>query len=166
MKKKPLPFKKGMRVVWLDYSYGRISLQEAVVSLATIRAGEPVVYARYQDRWGNYHGRAFSPVAGMFQENPYPIWKLIPLDGKDIKALEKRANRANTLFREYEQRYKEITSEVEEEARKWKYDEINRRAAALEHDPKFMGNVISRLGFKKPPDGVRVKVNGEITKVK
>ena len=166
MKRKALPFKKGMKVVWLYDYYGWMSLQEAEVSVVTTRDGEPVVYARYKNRWGDYNGRSFSPVAGMFQENPYPIWKLIPLDGKNMKRLYKRVERANKLFREYEQRYREITEEVDSETRDWKYAEINRRTEALENGPKFLQNVISRLGFKRPVNGVKVKVNGVISKVK
>ena len=165
---KPLPFKIGIPVVWLQDYYGRIIVQEAVVSKVNTKDGETVVYARYQDRWGNYHSRSFSPIAGMFQEKPWPIWKLIPLNGQNIKALNKRAERANKLFQEYEQRYKEITVDVEQEARQWQRDEIDRRTHELANGPKFLQNVIARMGFKRPKNGVKVRIHkdGEVTIVK
>ena len=90
----------------------------------------------------------------------------MPLNGRDIKSLNKRAEKTNKLFQEYEQRYKEIVAQVEDEARQWQRDEISRRTVALPHGPKFLQNVISRLGFKKPSNGVKVKVNGKISLVK
>jgi len=161
-KPKPLPFKKGMRVVYLSNEYGRIAISEAEVSMVTTKDGQTVVYTRTPDRWGGYYKRSFSPVAGMFQENPYPLWKLIPLNGKNMKNLTKRAEKATKLFREYEERYREITVQVESEAKKWQYEEIARRTEGLPNGPSMLKNVIARLGFKRP-NLVKVRINGEIT---
>lgn len=161
-KAKPLPFKKGMKVVLLTRNYGSISLQEGVVSMVTTRDGETVVHTRTPDRWGGYYKHSFSPVAGMFQENPYPIWKLQPLDGKTIKNLEKRAKQANKLHQQHEDRYREISIQVESDAREWKYKELERRTKDLPNGGPFLQNVIARMGFKRPKV-IKVKVNGQIT---
>lgn len=164
--KKSLPFKKGMPVVWLSSQYNDIRLQFGEVSVVTTHNGQTVVHVRAPDNWGGYWKRSFSPVTGMFQENPYPIWQLQPLDGHNAKKLTRRAEKATKLFRAYEERYKEITVDVETEARNWKYEEITRRTADLPNGPTFLKNVVARLGFKRPKDGVRVKVNGKTTVVK
>lgn len=161
---KKLTFKKGMPVVWFS-NYRRILLTKAEVTMVTTKDGQPIVYARSPDSWGGYNRRSFSPVAGMFQENPYPIWKLIPLEGRDFENMQKRAEKATKLFRGYEEAYTRISYEVEQEARQWQRDETARRTAQLSHGPSYMQRVISRLGFKKPRNGVKVKVNGKITRV-
>ena len=161
-KPKPLPFKKGMRVICLTNAYNRISINEAVVSMVTTKDGWPIVYTREPDRWGGYYKRAYSPIAGMFQENPYPIWKLQPLNGKNTKNLEKRIRRANKLHQQQQDRYREIAVDVEREARQWQNDELNRRTKELPHGGPFLQNVIARMGFKRPKE-IKVKIHGEIT---
>ena len=168
MKQKSLPFKKGLPVIWLTEDYGRISLMEGEVTVVTTKDGETVVYVRAPDQWGGYWKRSFSPVAGMFQADPYPIWKLMPLNGQNVKKLKKRAEKATKLFREYEESYRKISTEVEQEARSWQSTEIARRVSALPNGPKFLKNVVARLGFKRPKDGVKVrtKKGGEVPTVK
>jgi len=155
-----------MPVIWLHEDYGRLSLREAEVTVVTTKDGETIVHARAPDRFGGFTKRSFSPVAGMFQENPYPIWKLMPLNGRNPKNLKKRAEKATNLFRAYEDCYRQISAEVEQEANSWRYAETARRAAELPNGPKFLKNVVARLGFKRPSNGVKVKVNGKISLVK
>ena len=164
-KPKPLPFKKDMRVTYLSNVYGRIAIQEAVVSMVTTKDGEPVVYTRSPDSWGGYYKRSFSPVAGMFQENPYPIWQLRPLNGDNMKNLKKRAEKATNLHGQYKSKYEDIQRQVHYEAQTWEHQEIERRAKLLEHGQSFINRVIARMGFKRPKE-IKVKVNGEISKVR
>ncbi len=167
-KSKPLPFKKGMEVIWLTDDYGRIRLQAGEVTVVTTRDNETVVHVRAPDRWGGYWKRSFSPVAGMFQENPYPIWKLQPLNGHNVKNMTKRAEHATKLFEINRKAYTDIQRQVEYEANTWKYAEIERRAALLPNGQSFLQNVIARLGFKRPANGVKVRTQkgGEVTTVK
>jgi len=102
----------------------------------------------------------------MFQENPYPIWKLMPLKGTTIKRLQKRAERATKLYRQYEEIHKQVSLDSEKEARDWQYAEINRRMANVPHGGSFLKNVVARLGFKRPANGIKVKVNGQVSVVK
>lgn len=163
---KKLPFKKGDKVVYVTEDYGKIHIQEGEVTVVATRDGSQVVHVRTPDQWGGYWKRSFSPIAGMFQENPYPIWKLRVMNGDNIKNLKKRAEKATALFRKYQEAYQAIQNQVEAEANKWKYEEIARRAAVLPNGAPFLRNVVARLGFKKPKNGVKVKVNGVISTVK
>jgi hypothetical protein len=161
---KKLPFKKGMAVVWLTRYHGQIRVTEGEVTVVTTKDGAPVVHVRHPDNWGGYWKRSFSPVAGMFQENPYPIWQLIPLDGKSIKNLTKRAEHASKLFSEYQQKCEQIRRECEHEARRWQEEQYQERIKDLENGTQYLNNVVARLGFKKPKE-VKVKVNGKISSV-
>ena len=163
---KQLPFKKGMPVVWLTSQYHDIRLQSGEVTVVTTRDGATVVHVRAPDRWGGYWKRSFSPVAGMFQANPYPIWELQPLNGHNEKNLVKRAEKATKLYRQYEEIHKQTSLDVEKEARDWQYAEINRRMAKVPHGGKFLSNVVARMGFKKPKNGVKVKIHGRISTVR
>lgn len=158
-KKKELPFKKGMKVAYLTSYGGRIHVNEAVVTLVTNRDGAPVVHVRSPDSWQGFYKRSFSTVCGQFQENPYPIWQLIPLEGKDIANLKKRAEKASRLYQEYERKCEAIRSKVDAEAKQWAYDECRRRIADVPNGPDFRMNVIARLGFKRPKS-IKVKSNG------
>ncbi|KKN40486.1 hypothetical protein LCGC14_0732750 [marine sediment metagenome] len=166
MPKKPLPFKKGMKVVWLAQLYNRVQVTEGEVTVVTTRDGEPVIYCRHIDQWGNTWKRSFSPVAGMFQENPYPVWQLQPLNGQNFKALKKRAEKCTKRSQAYHEAYQEMQGEVHCEASTWEHQEVSRRAQLIPDGPKFAANVVARLGFKRPPNGVKVKVNGAISLVK
>jgi len=166
MSKKPLPFKKGMPVVWLSQLYSKVSLTEGVVTVATTKDGHPVIYCRHIDQWGNEWKRSFSPVAGMFQENPFPIWQLQPLNGQNFKALKKRAEKCTKRTQTYHEAYQEMQTQVHYEASTWEHEEVCRRGQLIPDGPKFVANVIARLGFKRPPNGIKVKVNGKISIVK
>jgi hypothetical protein len=158
---KKLPFKKGMPVVWLTTYHGQIRVTEGEVTVVTTKDGVPVVHARTPDHWGGYWKRSFSPIAGKFQENPYPIWQLMELNGKNIKNLTKRAEKASKLFSQYQQKCEEIRRQCEYEARQWQEEQYQERTKDLEHGPQYLRNVISRLGFKRSKI-VKVKVNGDI----
>ena len=161
---KKLPFKKGMSVVWLTRYHGQIRVTEGVVTMVTTREGHPVVHAKHVGREGYEFKRSFSPVAGMFQENPYPIWQLIPIGGKSIKNLSKRAEHASKLFSEYQQKCEEIRRQCEYEARRWQEEQYRERIKDLENGSRYIDNVVARLGFKKPKT-VKVNVNGNISTV-
>ena len=158
MKKKALPYKKGMQVAYLTEAFHGVRLQEGEVTVVTTRNGATVVHVRTPDSWGGHYKRSFSPVAGTWQENPYPIWKLMPLNGQKIKQLKKRAERATKLYHEYEETHRRISLDVEKEARDWQYAEIRRRMESVPHGGKFLSNVVARLGFKRPKEGVKVRV--------
>lgn len=149
-KPKPLPFKKGMKVVYLNRLYDRVSLTEAEITVVTTRDSEPVVHCRSIDQWGNEWKRSFSPACGQFQENPYPIWQLQPLNDQSMKALHKRAKKCSNLHQTYRNAYTVMQREVESESRAWEREEVSRRGNLIPHGPKFLANVISRLGFKAP----------------
>ena len=167
-KPKPLPFKKGMKVICLTNCYDKISIQEAIVSMVTTKDGQPIVYTRTPDHWGGYFKHSFSTVAGTFQTDPNPIWKLMPQNGKNMKNLEKRAKRANKLYQQYQDRHRAISVDVERDARQWQNDELDRRTKDLPNGGPFLRNVVARMGFKKPKDGVKVRTRkgGEIVIVK
>jgi hypothetical protein len=160
-KPKPLPFKKGMKVVWMSHGYG-IYLTEGEVTVVTTKDGAPLVHARHVDQHGNVWRRSFSTIAGMFQENPYPIWQLRPLNGDNIKNLQRRAEKANRLRNEYENAYQAMQREVHNEAQQWERQEIEKRKKSIPHGDAFVTRVKARMGFKRPKL-VRVRVNGEIT---
>lgn len=161
---KKLPFKKGMAVVWLNRYHGQIRVTEGVVTLVTTRDGHPVVHAKHTGRENWEIKRSFSPVAGMFQENPYPIWQLIPMDGKSIKNLTKRAEHSSRLFSEYQQKCEEIRRQCEYEARRWQEEQYQDRIKDLENGPQYLDNVTARLGFKKPKS-IKVKYHGKVDTV-
>jgi len=163
-KPKPLPFKKDMRVAYLSNVYGRIAIQEAVVSMVTTKDGEPVVYTRSPDTWGGYYKRSFSPVAGMFQENPYPIWQLRPLNGDNMRKLQKRAEKASNLRSVYETAFQDMQRQVHGEAMEWERGEIEKRRAAIPNGDGFIARVIARMGFKRPAV-IKVRINGEVSKI-
>lgn len=156
-------FHKGQKVLWLShgYSYG-IHLTEGEVTLITNKDGAPVVYARHIDRNGNEWKRKFSPIAGMFQENPYPIWQLRPLDGDDVSALHKRAEHATKLRNNHEAAYQDMQRQVHNEAMQWEREEVEKRIKLIPHGQQYINRVIARMGFKRPAT-IKVRVNGKTT---
>lgn len=149
-KPKPLPFKKGMKVIWLNRHDGRISLTEGEVTVVTTKNGEPIIHCRHIDRFGNEWKCKFSPACGHFQQDPHPIWQLQPLNGRSVKALRKRAEKCTKRNRVYQEAYDAMRRDVEEESRTWQRDEVSRRGDLISDGPKFVENVIARMGFKKP----------------
>lgn len=167
-KPKPLPFKKGMEVVWISYGSGYgISLTEGEVTVVTTRNGAPVIHVRHEDkRWGTMWKRSFSTVTGHFQENPFPIWQLRPLNGDNIKKLQKRAEKANQLRKIYESAYQDLQREVHGKAMEWEREEIEKRRKLIPHGDDYITRVKSRMGFKRPAMiKVRVRDN-EIAEVR
>lgn len=160
-KPKPLPFKKGMKIIWLSHGYG-IHLTEGEVTVVTTKDGAPLIHARHIDSHGNVWKRSFSPVAGIFQENPYPIWQLRPLNGDDIGKLQKRAEKANKLRNAHEAAYQEIQRQVHNEAQAWERQEIEKRRKVIPHGDGYTRRVIARMGFKRPKV-IKVRIHGEIT---
>jgi len=163
-KPKPLPFKKGMKVVWINHNHG-VSVTEGEVSLVTTRDGAQIVHVRHIDQFGNIWKRSFSTVAGMFQEYPFPIWQLRPMNGDNIENLKKRAEKATALYNKYQQEYQQIQRDVHSEAINWEYAEIAKRVKELPHNNAYIDRVKARMGFKRP-EIVKVKVNGEISEVR
>lgn len=160
-KAKPLPFKKGMKIVWMSHGYG-IHLTEGEVTVVTTRNGAPLIHARHIDLHGNVWKRSFSPVAGMFQENPYPIWQLRPLNGDDIKKLEKRAEKANKLRKAHQAAYEDMQRQAHREAQTWEYQEVEKRGKLIPNGDGFTRRVIARMGFKRPKE-IKVRINGQLT---
>lgn len=158
---KKLPFKKGMAVVWLTSYHGQIRVSEGEVTVVTTKDGAPVVHVRHPDNFGGYWRRSFSTVAGKFQEDPYPIWQLQPLDGQDIENLTKRALHASRLHSEYQQKCEEIRRQCEYEARRWQEEQYQERIKDLPNGQQYLRNVVARLGFKKPKQ-IKLKYNGDI----
>lgn len=162
---KPLPFKKGMKVIWMSARNYGIYLTEGEVTVVTTRNGAPLIHTRHIDRHGNVWKRSFSPIAGMFQENPFPIYQLRPLNGDNMRNLQKRAEKASKLRNEYEEAYQSMQREVHGEAQQWERQEIGKRMEAIPHGDAFITRVKARLGFKRP-EVIKVRVNGEISKVR
>lgn len=160
MKKKSraLDFKKGDRVVYLNHSYGRVDLTEGIVTL--VRKDMPckrwdskilnqaVVYVQFQNQWGHLWTKKFADEFGHFQQDPYPLWQLRHLVNGEMANLGARAKHASKLYAEYEAKVKAIEVDVEQEAREWKYREIDRRKKEIPHGGAYLNNVIARLGFK------------------
>ncbi len=163
-KPKPLPFKKGMKNVWLSHGYG-IHLTEGEVTVVTTRTGAPLIHARHIDRHGNTWKRSFSPVAGMFQENPFPIWQVRPLNGDNMRKLQKRAEKASKLRNDYETAYQDMQRQVHGEAQQWERQEIGERMKAIPHGDGYITRVKARLGFKRPAV-IKVRINGEISTIR
>jgi len=161
-KPKPLPFKKGMKVIWMSTRNYGIYLTEGEVTVVTTRNGAPLIHTRHIDRHGNVWKRSFSPIAGMFQENPFPIWQLRPLNGDNIKNLQKRAEKASRLRNDYETAYQNLQREVHGEAQQWEREEIEKRRTSIPHGDAYIARVRARMGFKRP-ELIKVRVNGEIT---
>ena len=161
---KPLPFKKGMKIIWLSHNSG-IHLTEGEVTVVTTKDGVPLIHCRHIDSWGNVWKRSFSPVAGMFQENPFPIWQLRPLNEDNAKKLQKRAEKATKLYMDYRNAYQELQREVHNEAMDWERGEFEKRRVTLSHGEGYLNRVKARLGFKRP-EIIKVKVNGEISEVR
>ena len=159
-KDKALQFKKGDKVVFLDESYDRIRLDDGVVMMVKkamdVKRWDgrivtlPVVYVRFTNQWGYTYSKKFCAEYGMFQENPYPIWRLRLLKDGEMRTLEKRASHASKLHQGYIDEAKKIEVDVEQEAREWKYKELDRRKEALPHGGMYLRNVIARMGFKRP----------------
>ncbi|KKK91973.1 hypothetical protein LCGC14_2707570, partial [marine sediment metagenome] len=78
-----------------------------------------------------------SPIAGIFQENPFPIWQLRPLNGDNMRNLQKRAEKASKLRNEYEEAYQAMQREVHGEAQQWERQEIQKRMEAIHHGDAF-----------------------------
>lgn len=148
MPRKPKPplFKKGDKVIYLNNGY-HPTIIEAEVSATR---GE-VVCTRHPDRWGGFYRRAFSPEAGNFQQDPYPIWQLMLYPGpKVVKNIEKRLRKAAKNYDKFRQAYEQIERDVQDEARQWAREESSRRQSQLKHGGAYIDNVIRRAGFKKP----------------
>jgi len=159
-KSKTSDFKKGDKVVFLDESYDKIRLAEGVV-LMVKKAVEvkrwdgkiltmPVVYVHFTNRWGSTYSKKFAEDYGPFQENPYPLWRLRHLQDGEMRSLEKRGSHASKLHQVYIDEAKKIEVDVEQEAREWKYRELDKRKQALPHGGMYLRNVVARLGFKRP----------------
>lgn len=160
MKSRVFDFKKGDKVVFLAESYGRIQLDQGVVLM--VKKAMPIkkwsgqvltfpgVYVRFKNQWGDTYSKKFCEEYGAFQENPYPIWRLRLLKNGEMRNLEKRAGHASKLHQVYIDRARQVETAVDQEARDWKYQEIDRRKAAISHGGKFLQNVVARMGFKQP----------------
>ncbi len=164
-KAKPLPFKKGMKVIWMSPRNYGIHLTEGEVTVVTTKEGAPLIHVRHIDKWGNVWKRSFSTIAGMFQENPFPIYQLRPVNGDNMKKLQKRAEKASNLRNAHKEAYEAMQLEVHGEAQRWESEEVGRRKEAIPHGDDYINRVKARLGFKRP-EIVKVKVNGEISKVR
>lgn len=141
-------FKRGDKVIYTQGSYGNgLSITEAVVTVVA----KGVVHVKSVTEHGWEIKEKFGEIVGHFQENPRPLWRLRKITpGENLKNLYKRAKKATALRHRYEELYRHIQTEVEEEARKWKYEEINRRTAKLPHGSGFYDRVLARMGFRKP----------------
>ena len=159
-KSRAFDFKKGDKVVFLDESYDKIRLEEGVVLMVKKAMpvkrwnGQvltlPVVYVQFTNRWGSTHSKKFCDEYGAFQENPHPLWRLRQVNDGGMRSLEKRASHASKLHQVYIEAAKKIEVDVEQEARDWKYKELDKRKQALAHGDTYLRNVIARLGFKRP----------------
>ena len=159
-KSRVFKFKKGDKVVFLEESYGKIRLDEGVVLMVrqsmTFKKWNdhevsiPVVYVQFTNRWGSTYSKKFAEEYGAFQENPYPLWRLRHLKDGEFRNLEKRANHASKLHQVYLDKAKQVEIDVEQEAREWKYREMDKRKAAIPHGGMYLRNVVARLGFKRP----------------
>lgn len=169
MKKAKVQYKRGDPVVFIRLdSYG-VTVTDGVVSqVRTDPAWGLMVYVKHkvsfrpgdESIW-NY---AFVEKLGhdryVNSTSQYPLWMLRPLrDGENIKRLQKRANHATNLHKQYRTRYDDISRQVEYEAAEWKRQQIEQRTKDLPHSWPFLENVVSRMGFKKP----REKVNHVVT---
>lgn len=150
-KLKPLPYKKGDPVVYISsLDYG-IRLSQGEVTMVTTRDGEQFVYVKTICDSGYTWKRTFSSKPGRyFQQDPYPLWQLRPLNGDNMANLEKRAKQASKLYEAHRAACKEIEYEVERQARDWQYKELDRRRKALPNGFPFLVRVASRMGFKQP----------------
>ncbi len=156
-------FKKGEKVVFLNESYDQIQLAQGVVLMVKqamdVKRWDgkhltlPVVYVRFPDRWGGHYSKKFSEHYGMFQENPYPIWRLRKLTNGEMRSLVKRAAKATKLHQVYIEETKKIEVDVDQAARDWKYREFDKRKSALPHGGMYFRNAVARLGFKRPQSG-------------
>ena len=158
-KSEAFKYKKGDIVVFLDESYDRIRLQRGIVLMVKkampVKRWDgtvlnlPVVYVQFENRWGAPYSKKFCAEYGSFQENPYPLWRLRHLK-EEMRSLEKRGAHATKLHQAYIEKAKKIEVDVEQEARDWKYTQLDKRKAALPHGGMYLRNVVARLGFKRP----------------
>jgi len=156
-------YKKGDKVIFLNESYDRIQLEEGVVLMVKkampVKKWDgkvltlPVVYVSFTNRWGGVHSKKFCAEYGPFQENPHPIWRIRHLTNGNMRGLEKRASHATKLHQAYLDEAKKIEADVDQEARDWKYKELDRRKKEIPHGGMYLRNVVARLGFRRPQSG-------------
>lgn len=148
------PFKKGDPVLYLDGQlyYNKVHVTEAQVTAIRSDNDHFLVYTKHEDQWKNEWRRCFTTnVLQRYQEDPYPIWQLIPHPGKEaIKRIKKRLEQANKKREKWYEQLGEISRDVDREAREWRDDEEKRRVAELPNMQHHVERVISRSGFKKP----------------
>jgi len=139
-------FKKGDRVVYLDAGY---FLRVVEATVTQVRLG--VVHVIHVTERDYTFKRSFSEIPGKYRENPYPLWQLLHIESDaKLKNLQKRATKCARNFSAHQTARAQIESDVDAEARKWKWEEIDRRVALLPHGRSYVERVCSRMGFKKP----------------
>lgn len=144
---KATDFKRGDKVVYCQNHGDGISLTEATVTVVA----KGVVHTKHITQHGWECKEKFGERPGNFQENPRPLWRLRKIAPSDnLKNLQKRAKKATQISQRYRQQYQEIQTQVENEAREWKYREIELRAAKLAHGGSYLDRVLARMGFKRP----------------
>lgn len=146
-KPKPLPYKRGDEVIYIQTDYG---LRITRGTVTAVRNDKGIIYVQSTGYHGTIWKTAFGRECGHFQRDPRPIWQLQPLNGQNVKLLERKAEKCNKRHRAYEEAYAIMQRDVEDESRAWQREEVFRRGNLIPDGPKFVENVIARMGFKKP----------------
>lgn len=146
-KQKPLPYKRGDRVVYLRLDQYGIFVTQGEV---TATRSDEIVYVKTISPYGVAFKHSFGRTPGNFQENPSPLWRLRHLNNDNIKTLEKRAKQANKLFQAHKDTAALMERQVDREAWEWKYNEIDRRRSEIPNGWDYLNRVASRMGFKQP----------------
>jgi len=148
MKKlKPLPFKKGDKVIFIDLNYG-CRLQEATVTLVRQELG--IVYTSYTSHHDNVWKQKFARNPGWRSEDPKPLWTLRKLNGDEITNLQKRAKHADKQYRRITEKREEVRRQLDRDTYDWKNQELERRMKDVPDQFQYCKRVAARMGFKQP----------------
>lgn len=155
-------FKRGDKVVYLDLS--SIGIKVTVAEVTATRK-EPMVNGKFEHLVyvksvtdNNYTWkRTFSDIASnrYGYGEKHPLWMLRHLTDGEFPQIKTAAERYSKLYGAYSEKCNEIDRQVEDEARKWKYAELDRRKAEVPHSWGWAMKQLSRLGFKQPKEKVK-----------
>jgi hypothetical protein len=148
-KPKPLQFKRGDEVIFLRLDGYGIDVTRGVVS-ATNNV-KRTVNVKYKSVHGTEFKTSFGENPGYFQEKPRPLWHLLPLNGHNFRKMSGRAARAVREYKDYEEKVREMDSQLETDARNWKYAEREKRLQLIpDRSYRYLHRVAARMGFKQP----------------
>lgn len=161
-KAKQPTYKRGDKVVYLRMTdYGLQVTQAEVTATREQLCVNPqlcgqkyehLVYVKHESANGSIWKYTFSDAGGSrygYGEK-YPLWMLRHMNDSELPNLEKRAKEATEAYQKYKDRCTNIDRQVEEEARKWKWAELEKRKKDVPNGWDYLNRVVARMGFMQP----------------